>query len=476
MTKHIFLWGVAMAMTMLFAVKINAQEVVIVNDIRISNITTEQVGQEMVIAMDLHLDDLEVRSNRSMVIIPYIEDWDGNFKELAQPIMINGRKQHIFYERNGRKSNYTDALEVLRENGKPQTIRYRAQVPYQSWMDNYRLSLHEDMCGCGQILAQSGSDIHEYLSLPTTAFYAYAEPEMEAVKARSVEGKAYLDFPVNQTVIYPDYRRNPEELAVIMQTINVVKDDPNISITGINIHGYASPEGRYTSNARLAEGRSQALMDYVRRLYNFPADIFTVESTPEDWDGLIEWVSASHLADKEAILAIATSDLEPDAKDQKIKRDFPATYKILLADCYPALRHSDYVVHYIIRPFTLDEAKEIIKNNPSQLSLYEIYMVANSFDKESYEFRETLLTAATLFPDNAEANLNAANVLAESGDMNAAERFLANAGNLPQAQLLRGIILMKQGDIAAARILFEEAQAAGISQATDNLKLIEKFK
>ena len=131
---------------------------------------------------------------------------------------------------------------------------------------------------------------------------------------------------------------------------------------------------------------------------------------------------------------------------------------------------------YIIRPFTLEEAKDIIKSNPSQLSLYEIYEVANSYEKGSDAFRETLITAATLYPNNAEANLNAANALVEAGDISSANTFLARAGNLPQAQMLRGIILMKQGDIAAARPLFEEARAAAIPQATDNLKLIEKFK
>ncbi len=476
MTKHIHLLVMAAAMTPLFAGQISAQEATVMNNIRISNVSAQQMGSEMVIAMDICLDDVKLRSNRSMVLTPYLENVDGEQKELAQPIMINGRKQHIFYQRNGKKSNYTDALEVRRENGTEQTISYRTQVPYQSWMENYKLNIYEDECGCGQLLAQAGNELMEHLSLPTDAFFAYVAPEMEAVKARSVEGKAYLDFPVNQTTIYPDYRRNPEELAVILQTINVVKDDPNVSITGINIHGYASPEGSYANNTRLAEGRAKALMDYVRRLYNFPADIFTVESTPEDWTGLVKWLEASHLSDKEAILAIANSDLGPDAKDQKIKKEYPAAYATLLADCYPALRHSDYVVHYIIRPFTLEEAKEIIKSNPSQLSLYEIYEVANSYEKGSDAFRETLITAATLYPNNAEANLNAANALVEAGDISSANTFLARAGNLPQAQMLRGIILMKQGDIAAARPLFEEARAAAIPQATDNLKLIEKFK
>ena len=469
------LWLVGL-LTFLFANKATAQNITVAENIEVHNISVNHVEDLMIISMSFILDDVKVKSNQSIVLTPYLEDWDGTQRELGQPIRINGRKQQIYVERNHKNPSYENAIVIRRFNDEPQVYNYITSIPYQSWMDSYRLHIYEDLCGCGTPLAHSGKELAEYIPLPTIAYYEYKEPEMEIVKARSVEGKAYLDFPVNQTTIYPDYRRNPEELAVILQTINVVKDDPNVSITGINIHGYASPEGSYANNTRLAEGRAKALMDYVRRLYNFPADIFTVESTPEDWTGLVKWLEASHLSDKEAILAIANSDLGPDAKDQKIKKEYPAAYATLLADCYPALRHSDYVVHYIIRPFTLEEAKEIIKSNPSQLSLYEIYEVANSYEKGSDAFRETLITAATLYPNNAEANLNAANALVEAGDISSANTFLARAGNLPQAQMLRGIILMKQGDIAAARPLFEEAHAAAIPQATDNLKLIEKFK
>lgn len=87
----------------------------------------------------------------------------------------------------------------------------------------------------------------------------FVSPAVEAVKNRAEEGRAYLDFPVNQTKIYPEYRRNPSELEKIKATVDVVKNDANTQITEIDITGYASPEGRYASNARLAQGRAEAL-------------------------------------------------------------------------------------------------------------------------------------------------------------------------------------------------------------------------
>lgn len=50
------------------------------------------------------------------------------------------------------------------------------------------------------------ANLERYVVKPAVAFVS---PAVEAVKNRAEEGRAYLDFPVNQTRIYPDYRRNP---------------------------------------------------------------------------------------------------------------------------------------------------------------------------------------------------------------------------------------------------------------------------
>ncbi len=40
---------------------------------------------------------------------------------------------------------------------------------------------------------------------------SYITPQAEAVKHRAIEGSAFLDFPVNQIIIRPEYRRNTVE-------------------------------------------------------------------------------------------------------------------------------------------------------------------------------------------------------------------------------------------------------------------------
>ena len=171
-------------------------------------------------------------------------------------------------------------------------------------------------------------------------------PKVEQIKNRTEQGRAYLDFPVNKTTIYPDYRRNPEELQEIKRTIDVVKNDANVHITQIDIDGYASPEGGYKNNARLAQGRAEALKDYVMGQYEFSGDIFKVTSTPEDWAGLKKYVEENNIENKDEILEIiaGVNGSNEDAQEAKIKTRFPQTYAQLYKDVYPILSNNSFIV------------------------------------------------------------------------------------------------------------------------------------
>lgn len=279
---------------------------------------------------------------------------------------------------------------------------------------------------------------------------AYVVPQVEAEKARELKGSAFLDFPVNQTDIRADYRQNSRELTKVMETIKVVKEDPNVTITHVGIHGYASPEGSYQNNVRLAAGRAQAFKDYVRSLIALPEAVCSVTSTPEDWGGLLtqlgqtEHPTVAALANRGAILSVAQSDFAPDEKERRLKTAYPADWKRMVAELFPALRHSDYTVSYTIRPFSVEEAKEILRTKPQQLSLNEMFLVAQTYEPGSDDFDEVFLTAVRLYPDDVTANLNAAIIALQRGDLASAERYLQAAGNQPEAQPVREALQVKK--------------------------------
>lgn len=56
---------------------------------------------------------------------------------------------------------------------------------------------------------------------------------------------------------------NPVELKRISDMIEEVKGDSSITVREISVIGYASPEGAFTFNKELSEGRAKALVDYL---------------------------------------------------------------------------------------------------------------------------------------------------------------------------------------------------------------------
>lgn len=188
-----------------------------------------------------------------------------------------------------------------------------------------------------------------------------------------------------------------------------MRNDKYTTLTGIKIHGYASPEGSYANNTRLAKNRTQALVDYVTSYYNFDKKLITSEYTPEDWKGFRKFVSASSIEKKEEVLRLIDDEsINIDKKERDIANLVgPQTYQYILAECYPALRHSDYTVNYTVRGLSLEESKEIINKRPQLLSLQEIYRIAESCEPGSEEFNHSFQVAATMFPDDPIANLNA---------------------------------------------------------------------
>ena len=453
-----------------------AQNTLVCDKVKISKIAVDHNGTDLVMNMNVDFSKLNLGSNRSIVLTPVIQSKDDANTKLFRSILVNGRKQHVMYERGNRKKSYPDAMEIRRYNDKEQSMHYVASVPYQSWMKGGTVRIAEDICGCGNILEQNQSKLTSYNVQAPQLFFACKKPLADMNKEREIVGRAYLDFPVGKTVIHPDYRRNPQELGKIIETINAVKEDSDYKITSIQIHGYASPESPYAHNTMLANGRAVALKNFVKKLYKFDDKLFTsVSSTPENWDGLREYVEKSNLNDKDAIVKMIKSDKDPDTKEAQIKKAYPDEYKTLLSECYPALRRSDYSVKYAVKSFSIEEAKKVYKKDPTKLSMAEMYAIANSYGMNTQEAKDVISTAVKLHPDDATANLNAGILALQKDDLTTAETYLNKAGDSAEADNARGVLLSKQEKYTEAIPYFEKAKNAGFSDAANNLDIINKY-
>ena len=441
----------------------------------VRNLAVSRQKDKLFVSLDLDVSALKVGTNREVVFAPILSKGE-HLIELPV-VMVAGRNRYYHHLRN--KS--TVSLDKLYRSGERDVIEYRLVMPYEKWMTNAALNISNTINGCcGAPILNDISLLENVLPEKNvmTFFpeYVYIRPKAEQ-KINQIEGSAYIDFPVNRTEVYPEYRRNPQELKKILATIDAVREDSDTRILAISIKGYASPEGSYTNNIRLAKGRTATLKEYVRRQYHFRDSLFTTSYEPEDWEGLRRFVEGSHLTHRDEILRLIDSDMEPDAKDRKIKVNYRDDYAYLLREVYPGLRHSDYVVRYEVRAYTNpEEIKHLLRTQPQKLSLEEMYLVAQDMEPGSEEYNETFEIAVRMFPEDATANLNAANTAMRLGNLPLAEKYLEKSGDTSEAAYARGIHAALSSNYEVAETLLKEADRKGQEKAKEMLKRLEEVR
>lgn len=464
-------------------------------DIDLTPLRFEQVGDSLYIDMDIALRSVRVGSPLSINFAPCVTTPE---HQRSLPVVsVKGRRNYKAYQRSllleGRNAltGPGHSTIVVEGYGKEyEVVHYRHVTLYEPWMAEAALDVVRDDTGCGENLYRRPTRLVSQVALenrqPETPVVVvrkeiepqlvYIVPRAEAVKNRELEAECRLDFVVNRTEINPAYMGNPRELARIRGIIDDLKDDPSITVNRLSILGYASPEGSLANNKRLSEGRATALRDYLAGQYEFPLKAYHISFGGENWDGLVKALETYPLAYKDEVLSIIENT--PDAETRKTRLKTlrgGAPYAEMLKNIYPGLRTAICVVEYSIKGFDTNDALEVYKTRPQNLSLNEFYMVAETIPEGSAEFIEVFETAVRMYPSDEVANLNAAVAALENRNKLAAGRYLGNIGEsayTAEYYNARGALAVLNEEYDTARRYFQLAADKGLEAARKNLELL----
>ena len=446
--------------------------------INITNASLWQQGESLYINMQMDVRNLKVSNDRTLTLTPVLTGPDNNV--VLPEIVINGRRRQKAYLR-AMALDKTTNMEIPYNS--QEVLNYTQVIPYEPWMENAYLNLEEDLCGCGghqEVLTQEM--IMNGVSTETKRLAAlqpvpsYIQPKAEVVKARSEQYEAHLDFPVGKSVILPDFMNNQTELRNIREMFNKVQNDKKLTITGVYIEGFASPEGPLKLNEQLSKSRAEALKKYLSVHEQIPANLYNVSFGGENWEGLEKALEASNTKEKTEFLNIIRNTSDIARRKEEIKRvGGGAPYRTMLKELYPALRKVNCRIDYTIANFKVDEGKEIIKTQPQYLSLNEMYLVANSYPKGGDDFIKVFDIAVRMYPDDEVANLNAAAVALSKKDLPDARKYL-DKSNKQTAEYANnnGIYYLLSGNKDQAIVEFTKAAQNGNEAARYNLEEIEK--
>ena len=190
--------------------------------IRIAHQSFKRDGQAMNIALGFEFAELTVKNTGATVLTPMIVN---DIDTLRLPsVSIYGRTSWYMSNRNHRMPLGGNEGTVLRYERHLAPVDYAQRVRFESWMDGADLIVERKDFGCaGCAEGAAVSELAHYKRVVYEPTFVYQPAVAEAVKMRELSGRAYVDFPVNRTEIFPNYRRNSIELAKILGTIDSVQ-------------------------------------------------------------------------------------------------------------------------------------------------------------------------------------------------------------------------------------------------------------
>ncbi|MDE6267186.1 MAG: DUF3868 domain-containing protein [Muribaculaceae bacterium] len=444
------------------------------SQLNISDLAVNQSEAAMTVNMTVDPAPFKVKSNNMVVLTPAIVAQKDTLRLPA--VTIAGRNAWFQEVRNNQPN------PSLLRAGKKTPLNYSATVPYQPWMQQSNLVILTDTLSECNCFTRSGHtpvidmDFTPEIFVSDNNTFEYLVPSDTIEKVFNLSGRANIIFKVNRTDIDWTYKSNYAELDSILASINAVKDNKDATVEQIMLTGYASPEGSYANNERLAQGRTAVVRKYVADHSSFPSNIYKEKSVAEDWAGLRQWLTTSTVPEKKAIIELIDDKSIPvEKKNDVLRQRYPETYRFLLANVYPNLRHTDYVITYKIRRYyDVEEIAAVMQSNPRNLSLNEFFLLANSYEKGSVDYDSVFLTAARLFPNDDIANMNAAYSAINQGELNSARLFLSRIEPSPQTAYAWGVLYAKEGNYAEALEMLKQAKDGGVEMADVVIERVEK--
>lgn len=455
-------------------------------EVSIVNENIEKKGENVMVNLEFVLDDVAVQSNDMVIYTPVIiSPHNSAVRVEMPPLVLTGNKRNKVLKRRERLYGETltaaKPMTILKkEKRSQQSVEYNTTIAFSDWMRGATLAVQTAVSGCADCFEQTDDlfvegNLMPQIELPTFAL-VYIEPEVEAVKERSDRHSATFNFKVGRSDLLREFKDNQPKFEEVDRIIREVMSNDDIEITDFNIAGYASPEGSATLNKTLAEKRAAIFAHYLETKFNVSKNKFTVESLGEDWDGLQKAVEASNITDKEEILRIINTVENEDVRDTPLRNlSNGNTYRTLLDEFYPPLRRTEYTIAYVVRAFDVEEAKTIIKTNPKLLSLNEMYLVSQSYEANSPEFKEVFETAVRMYPNSEIAILNSAATDIENNAIDRAIDKMLKLGNNPKASNNLGVAYALKGDLEKALDLFSKAAAINDADAVHNLEKLKEY-
>lgn len=288
--------------------------------------------------------------------------------------------------------------------------------------------------------------------------------------------EANVKFLINQANLRSNELKNNSVREFVSMLKRINADREKLAIKNVEVQAYASPEGGFTFNDKLANKRQNVSEGYVKQQLkgtNLQTDI-DAHYTAQDWEGFMKLVQASKIQDKDVILRVLSMYKDPQEREQQI-RNMSEGFRELADGILPELRRSRLIINYQTIGRSDQQIKQQYATDPTKLSLEEL-LYAASLTNDVKAKKAIYKKTTELYDRDYRAYNNLAALALNEGDEHTANSYLSQAlqanRKAPEAYANKAYINLTHGEIAEAEHnLADATEANGFNEIIGNLHI-----
>ena len=288
--------------------------------------------------------------------------------------------------------------------------------------------------------------------------------------------EANVKFLINQANLRSNELKNNSVREFVSMLKRINADREKLAIKNVEVQAYASPEGGFTFNDKLANKRQNVSEGYVKQQLkgtNLQTDI-DAHYTAQDWEGFMKLVQASKIQDKDVILRVLSMYKDPQEREQQI-RNMSEGFRELADGILPELRRSRLIINYQTIGRSDQQIQQQYATDPTKLSLEEL-LYAASLTNDVKAKKAIYKKTTELYDRDYRAYNNLAALALNEGDEHTANSYLSQAlqanRKAPEAYANKAYINLTHGEIAEAEHnLADATEANGFNEIIGNLHI-----
>ena len=457
--------------------------------LRISNERISVQGELLRVQLRVSYDDNVLNHGETLNVTPVLKS-GYRFQRLSS-VVVNSKNP-----KSAGMQRASIAVVALNSRSGEHYFDYDTTVPFAEWMreaslfieseetSGGRSHLYEDKLFDRLVIRNSPQSTSDTKQLGNPILGTAAKVEWVQFIEPSVESDLQLTF--RGTIPLADNRKigsmntrrfNEQVFAIMNKELEKQLQVQGTTISHIDIKGYGAPIGNFYTNETRSSARALALKNYLLTEASLGINSVSVTWIAEDWDSIASLVDQSDMRLRAAALDIIRSVDVAKGREAELRNlGSGGPYSQMEHYIFPKVCRIEYVAKLSRSTGDPKGGRLLMGSAPKAMNLADLYATARNFTVASREFNDIVDLSARLFPDNAEANIDAAGVALLRGDIAKAEAYLKPWTTDTRAYNNLGVYYLLSGNLAKAEVYLSMADALGIPSASKALEYLRNIK